>query len=81
VLPMIYNNFSNEGLDWVEFATKQGLTDLKAKQTQLHTGLYLPEMTDDELAKAIAIVKQSGASGVAFFDIQESHFAVIKASQ
>ncbi|WP_203256925.1 family 10 glycosylhydrolase [Hyunsoonleella ulvae] len=81
VLPMIYNNFYNEGLDWVEFATKQGLTDLKAKQTQLHTGLYLPEMTDDELAKAIAIVKQSGASGVAFFDIQESHFAVIKASQ
>ncbi|NJX14394.1 family 10 glycosylhydrolase [Tamlana crocina] len=80
VMPMIYNNFYNEGLDWIEFATKQGLTDLKAKQTKLHTGLYLPEMTDNELAKAIAIAKQSGASGVAFFDIQESHFEVIKAS-
>ena len=81
VLPMIYNNFYNEGLDWIEFASKQGLSDLKAKQTQLHTGLYLPEMTDDELVRAINIVKQSGASGVAFFAIQDSHFEVIKASQ
>lgn len=81
VLPMIYNNFYNEGSDWIKFATQQGISDLKGKNTQLHTGLYIPEMTDDDLAKAIQTVKDAGASGVAFFDIQESHYKIIKASK
>lgn len=81
VLPMIYNNFYNEGNDWIKFATQQGLSDLKGKNTQLHTGIYIPEMTDEEVASAIQAVKDAGAYGVAFFDIQESHYKVIKASK
>ncbi|GAA4964338.1 putative glycoside hydrolase [Algibacter aquimarinus] len=81
VLPMIYNNFYNEGLDWVKFASEQGVKDLQGRNTQLHTGLYLPEMDDETVANAIKAVKESGASGVAFFDIQESHYNVIKFSK
>jgi uncharacterized lipoprotein YddW (UPF0748 family) len=81
VLPMIYNNFYNEGNDWIKFATQQGISDLKGKSTELHTGLYIPEMTDKEVASAIQTVKDAGASGVAFFDIQESHYKIIKASK
>ncbi|WP_346883558.1 putative glycoside hydrolase [uncultured Algibacter sp.] len=81
VLPMVYNNFYNEDLDWVKFASQQGIEDLKGKNTILHTGLYIPEMTAEEVANAINVVKESGASGVALFDIKEHHFEVIKASK
>ena len=81
VLPMIYNNFYNEGLDWVKFASEQGIKDLGGKPTTLHTGLYIPEMTTEDLSNAIKVVKESGASGVAFFDIKDHHFEVIKASK
>ncbi|PCJ95519.1 MAG: hypothetical protein COA50_10010 [Flavobacteriaceae bacterium] len=81
VLPMIYNNFYNEGLDWIKFASEQGLKDLEGKNTQLHTGIYIPEMTAEEVAKAIAVVKESGASGVAFFGVQEQHWQAIKTAK
>lgn len=68
VLPMIYNNFYNEDIDWIGFATKQGVTDLAAKETELHTGLYIPEMSAQELKQAIQIAKDNGARGVSFFD-------------
>ncbi len=68
VLPMIYNNFYNEGIEWIGFATKQGVTDLAGKNVELHTGIYIPEMTDEELKQAIQIAKDNGASGVSFFD-------------
>jgi uncharacterized lipoprotein YddW (UPF0748 family) len=81
VLPMIYNNFYNEDNNWIKFASQQGIRDLKGKNTKLHTGLYLPEMNNDALAKAINTVKETKASGVAFFDIQESHYQIIKDSK
>ncbi|AUP80077.1 family 10 glycosylhydrolase [Flavivirga eckloniae] len=81
VLPMIYNNFYNEGLDWVKFASEQGIRDLEGKRTQLHTGLYIPEMSAEEVKNAIETVKESGAAGVAFFDIKETHYKTIKASK
>jgi len=49
VLPMIYHNFYNEEIDWIGFATGQGVKDLEAKNTELHTGIYLPEMNVEEL--------------------------------
>ncbi|WP_031427503.1 family 10 glycosylhydrolase [Flavimarina sp. Hel_I_48] len=68
VLPMIYNNFYNEGIDWIGFATQQGVNDLAEKNVELHTGLYIPEMTPQELKESIQIAKDNGAKGVAFFD-------------
>ncbi len=84
VLPMIYNHFYNEDTDWVGFATKQGVQDLETTQTELHTGLYVPEMTAEELTEAIAQAKENGAKGVSFFDgpaLTDEQLKVIKESK
>ncbi len=69
VYPMIYHNFYNEGLNWIGFATKQGVTDLKAKETKLNTGIYIPGFeSKEQLKEAILLAKENGAKGVTFFD-------------
>lgn len=81
VLPMIYHNFYNEELDWVGFATGQGVKDLSAKTTQLHTGLFVPSLPAEDLKKAILHSRDNGARGVALFDVNamsDEHLQVIK---
>lgn len=81
VLPMVYNSFYDEEVDWIGYATKQGIEDLKGKDTELHTGIYVPPMNADELAEAITQAKKNGASGVSFFDgsaITDEQFEVIR---
>ncbi|MGB3151751.1 MAG: family 10 glycosylhydrolase [Maribacter sp.] len=81
VLPMIYNVFYNEEIDWIGYATRQGIQDLKGRDTELHTGIYVPEMTADELKEAISQAKENGAKGAAFFDgpaITPKQWEVIK---
>lgn len=81
VLPMIYNSFYTEDVDWIGYATRQGVQDLAAKDTELHTGIYVPEMTPEEVKRAIALAKENGALGVSFFDgpaISEEQWRVIK---
>lgn len=84
VLPMIYNHFYNEDTDWVGFATKQGVQDLEGTETELHTGLYVPEMSTEELTEAIAQARKNGAKGVSFFDgpaLTDEQLQAIKASK
>ncbi|WP_258098222.1 hypothetical protein [Marinoscillum pacificum] len=81
VLPMIYHNFYNEELDWIGFATGQGVSDLSARETELHTGLFIPSIPADQLKEAFEQAKTNGAKGVALFDagaLMEEHLAVIK---
>ena len=69
VYPMIYHGFYNEEIDWIGFATAQGVSDLKGMNTELSTGVYLPPFTSgEELKEAILYAKNNGASGVTFFD-------------
>ncbi len=84
VLPMIYHNFYNEELDWIGYATAQGVKDLKGKPTELHTGLYLPTMSAEDVKTAIQLAKDNGASGVSFFDgnaFTKEQLKVIKESR
>ena len=68
VYPMIYHNFYNEGINWVGFATQQGVTDLKGRITKVNTGIYIPGIENEaDLRKAILTAKENGAKGVAFF--------------
>jgi len=81
VLPMIYNSFYNEEIDWIGYATKQGVTDLNNSTTELHTGIYVPEMTANELKQAITQVQINGGRGASFFDgpaITDEQWGVIK---
>lgn len=69
VYPMIYHGFYNEEIDWIGYATKQGVTDLEAKDVKLNTGVFLPPFTsNEELQEAIHFAKDNGAKGVTFFD-------------
>ncbi|WP_409557735.1 family 10 glycosylhydrolase [Allomuricauda sp. SCSIO 64092] len=68
VLPMVYNNFYNEETDWIGYVTRQGVKDLKGKNVELHTGLFVPTMSVAELAKAMELAYENGAKGVSFFD-------------
>tara|TARA_R110002033_G_scaffold58464_5_gene108262 strand:- start:255080 stop:256228 length:1149 start_codon:yes stop_codon:yes gene_type:complete len=69
VYPMIYHGFYNEEIDWIGYATKQGVTDLKGKNVGLNTGVYLPPFKSAaELKEAIIQAKDNGAKGVTFFD-------------
>lgn len=84
VLPMIYYNFYNEELDWIGYATAQGVQDLEGKEVDLHTGLYTPKLSPEDLKTAIQFAKDNGASGVAFFDdytLTDEQFEIIKASK
>jgi uncharacterized lipoprotein YddW (UPF0748 family) len=83
VLPMIYHNFYNEEIDWIGYATKQGVEDLKGTNTELHTGVFIPALTSEELKEAIKQAKVNGASGISFFDggaLKPEHLRVIKAA-
>ncbi|MEX0289137.1 MAG: hypothetical protein AB3N14_08480 [Flavobacteriaceae bacterium] len=84
VLPMIYNNFYNEEIDWIGYATKQGVLDLQGKQTELHTGIYVPDMSASDLSDAITYALENGAKGVSFFDgpaLTDEQWAAVKKSK
>ena len=81
VLPMIYHNFYNEEIDWIGYATGEGVKDLKNSKTELHTGIYVPDMSVSDLEKAILLAKDNGAKGVSIFDgnaLTDEQFKVIK---
>ncbi len=82
VYPMIYHGFYNEEIDWIGFATKQGVSDVEGRSIGLNTGLYLPPFQSAaELKEAIFQAKDNGAKGVTFFDgnaLTEDYLNVIK---
>ena len=50
----------------------------------MHTGLYTPKLTPEDLATAIQFAKDNGAKGVAFFDdysMTDEQFSIIKNSK
>ncbi len=84
VLPMIYHSFYEEDIDWIGYATRQGIADLEGRDTELHTGIYLPPMSGEDLKAAIDIARKNGARGVSFFDggaLTEDHFKAIRDSK
>ena len=63
--PMIYHNFYRENINWIGFATEQGVHDV---DFPIHTGLYMPAFENAaDLEKAIRLAKEKGAKGVTVF--------------
>lgn len=84
VFPMIYHNFYNEELDWIGFATQQGVKDLETTDTKLHTGVFVPGITPKEMEVVIRQARDNGAAGIAFFNataLTDEHLKVIKSSK
>ncbi|MGB0881176.1 MAG: putative glycoside hydrolase [Polaribacter sp.] len=82
VYPMIYHGFYNEEVDWIGYATKQGVSDVKAKNIAIHTGVYMPDFKSaEELKQAIILAKKNGAKGISFYDgpaITDEYLKAIK---
>jgi len=68
VFPMLYNGFYNEGLDWIGRSVAEGVSALPADRP-LYAGLYLPELTAEQLARAVRIARDAGAAGVSTFEM------------
>jgi len=63
--PMLYQNFYRENINWIGFATKQGVNDVNFP---IISGLYAGALRNNgDLEKAIIISKENGAKGVSIF--------------
>lgn len=63
--PMLYQNFYQESVNWIGFATEQGVN---AVDFPIYAGLYGPGLkTAADLEKAIRLSKANGASGFSIF--------------
>lgn len=63
--PMLYQNFYRENINWIGFATEQGVKDV---DFPIYSGLYSPALKDPkDLEKAIRLAKEKGASGMSIF--------------
>lgn len=63
--PMLYQNFYNQNISWIGFATQQGVNDV---DYPIYAGLYSPALKDpDDLENAILLTKAKGAAGIAIF--------------
>ena len=63
--PMVYHNFYRENINWIGFATEQGVKDV---DFPIYSGLYSPALQNPiDLEKAIRLVKDKGATGFSIF--------------
>ncbi len=69
VFPMIYHNFYAQESGWIEEATREGRRAV-GDGKEFFTGLYLPEISTENLQKAIHFARQGGANGVSLFDYE-----------
>lgn len=81
VHPMLYHNFYEEELDWIGFATGQGIRDLKGKNTSLKPGVFVPSISPNEIASVFEMAINNDARGITFFDanaLTDAHLDAIK---
>ncbi|MEE9407307.1 MAG: family 10 glycosylhydrolase [Polaribacter sp.] len=63
--PMLYQNFYKENINWIGFATKQGVSDV---DFPIISGLYTPALRNSkDLEEAIKQAKENGAKGISIF--------------
>ena len=66
VLPMVYHAFYKEDVAWIERATREGVDGLHGR-IPLYTGLYVPDLTPADLARAARYALAGGAGGICLF--------------
>lgn len=67
-LPMLYHNFYEEDINWIGEQTSAALERLNHNKP-IHSGLFVPSLSPEELVKAIDIAINSGAKGVSLFNL------------
>lgn len=69
LFPMLYNEFYEEGVDWIESGVAEGVRALAGSGTRLFAGLYLPNTTAPDLVDAIRRSMAAGADGFSIFEM------------
>lgn len=67
VCPMNYNSFYLEGVDWIGFSVENGVRETQGKNRYV-SGLFVPDLTTEELYRASKLSIEKGANGVNFFN-------------
>lgn len=79
-LPMLYQNFYRQNLEWIKFSAEQGVREAHGR-FDIVAGLYIPSLTPGGLDMAIQKAKEGGSTGISVFDINamtDEHWAVLK---
>jgi uncharacterized lipoprotein YddW (UPF0748 family) len=80
VFPMIYQNFYDEPVSWIGTATREDVA-AASRHTAVCAGLYLPELSPDQLGGAVRLARAAGAAGVALFDlgaVSDDHLVTLR---
>jgi uncharacterized lipoprotein YddW (UPF0748 family) len=67
VFPMLYHRFYEEDVPWIGRSTAEDVTAVAAGRP-VYSGLYLADLTPEELATAVHVAVDAGASGVSLFN-------------
>lgn len=79
LMPMIYNGFYQEDVDWIGTAAAEGVQAL-AGRTPLYAGVFVPDLSPDDLRRGARLALEAGAAGVVLFDVnalQDAHWQVL----
>ena len=66
VLPMMYHNFYEKDVSWIEKAVTEARNELP-QTTGLYSGLFVPAMEKGDIAQAYEYAMKAGADGVSLF--------------
>lgn len=66
--PMLYDRFYLEDIPWIGACVAEGIAALRGSGRALNAGLYLPDLSPEDLGRAVATARDAGASGVSFFE-------------
>lgn len=70
-LPMLYHGFYNRDVDFIEEHTKKALTRLNGK-APVYSGLYMPDITPNQMADAHQHALNAGAKGISIFALENT---------
>lgn len=66
--PMLYHNFYRENINWIGFATEQGVRDV---DFPIRAGLYIPGFENaEDFEQAIRLAKEKGAEGISIYTVE-----------
>ncbi|MEM6966855.1 MAG: family 10 glycosylhydrolase [Bacteroidota bacterium] len=82
-LPMLYQGFYNEDIEWIGKEVEKALGRLKGVENPkpVYSGLFMQHIPAEEMEKAVKIVKDAGAKGFCLFSlnaISEAHWKILE---
>ncbi len=80
VYPMLYHGFYNENIEWIGDCIVSGFNETNHK-LPIYAGLYLQDLSPEELKDTISIVKKRGGAGISLFnwnDMNPDYWKTIK---